>query len=228
MSRIKCFTVAAVVCFPSAGLAQAFTFEDLLSIPCGASCPFPGIYLSVSQTIGGQTLTVTPVAGGLSNPFIFAGNSGVPLLGAVSLDGLAEPNPRGGPVLLPLRFSFLNPVSAITFAFGVNGGPDIGPARIQAFDTFGNVLGVFDTPYPANKNDGATQALVFGGSGASYFLVSRGTGVVEGRDFYWEVAASTPTTVPEPASVALVGSGLIILGAVYRRRASLQQRRSRV
>ena len=145
MSRIKCFTVAAVACFPSAGLAQAFTFEDLLSIPCGASCPFPGIYLSVSQTIAGQTLTVTPVAGGLSNPFIFAGNSGVPLLGAVSLDGLAEPNPRGGPVLLPLRFSFLNPVSAITFAFGVNGGPDIGPARIQAFDTFGK-CSAYSTP----------------------------------------------------------------------------------
>jgi hypothetical protein len=35
-------------------------------------------------------------------------------------------------------------------------------------------------PYPANKNDGATQALVFGGSGASYFLVSRGSGIIEG------------------------------------------------
>lgn len=47
-----------------------------------------------------------------------------------------------------LVFSFLNPVSAITLAFGDNGGHDDSPARIETFDAFGNVLGVFDTPYP--------------------------------------------------------------------------------
>jgi hypothetical protein len=125
-----------------------------------------------------------------------------------------------------MEFSFLNPVSAITFAFGDNGGDDDSPAEIRAFDAFNNLLGVFDAPYPAGKNDGATQTLTFGGAGASSFVVSsRGQDLDIPGAFYWEVAASTPaamTAAPEPASVALIGSGLFLLGVAYRRRANLK------
>jgi len=215
MSRIKCLIVAAAACFPSVGLAQAFTFDGT---------PF-GPYSSIVQSVGGQTLTVTPVGGGfiiatLSSPFI------APLLGAVSIFGSAQ-SVEQFDFFIPMRFSFLNPVSTITFAFGDGGGEDDSPARIHAFDVFDNLLGVFDTPYPAGKNDGATRTLTFGGAGASYFLLSSGSAAPSNpNSIAWEVAASTPSSVPEPASVALVGTGLILLGVVYRRRASLHRLRT--
>ena len=219
MSRMKCVFVAALACLPSPALAQAFTFDDIAL----------GSYFSIVESVGGQTLTVTPVGGGFilatpSSPFI------APLLGTVSLFGSAVvPEQIDG--FIPMRFSFLSPVSTITFAFGDGGGEDDSPARIEAFDAFNNALGVFDTPYPAGKSDGATRALSFGGLGASYFILSSGSGVVppfNANSIAWEVLASTPasTAAPEPASVALVASGLICLGGVtYRRRKSLQQRR---
>src|SRR4051812_36824309 len=101
MYRIKSLMVAAVACFPSAGLAQAFTFEALL----------PGSYGVITQTIGGQTLTVTAVPiPGIPSLFFGAIDPHVPLLGAVSLIAQAL---KFGTFTLSMRFSFLNPVSAI-------------------------------------------------------------------------------------------------------------------
>jgi len=207
MPRSKVLAIVAALSFPSAALAQAFDFEG-----SGISA-----FTSGGWTIGSQTLTFSPVGGG----FLFLDTPFVALLGSISMTANSQ-NPRQFGFGLPMRFAFSNPIADITFAFGDAGGDDDSPARIQAFDASDNLLGVFDTPYPANKADGATRTLSFSGVGASYFLLSSGTvGGFNPNSIFWEITASTPVAItPEPATVALVGAGLLFVGVIYRRRSS--------
>ena len=204
MKRSKLLLTAVAVLLPSVASAQ-FTFE---STPVG-------VYSSIVSTFFGQTLTVTTTDGS----FVHAADPGVPLLGSVSVIGSKHLFGPFAP-FTPLRFSFSNPVSFITFAFGDEGGDNDTPARITAYDPFNTLLGVFDSPYPAGFDAGATKSLTFGGAGASFFVLSSPGGVGNDDSIYWEVTAFklAPTVAPEPASLVLMGTGLALIGVVHRRR----------
>lgn len=204
MYRTRLCLTAAAVLFPVIASAQAFTFETVAQ----------GTYTSIVQTSGTQTLTVTTNSPG----FLWVQDPNVALLGAISVIGSQNPFLQLNG-FMPLKFAFANPVSSITFAFGVNGGDSDTPARFTAFNASNALLGVFDAPYGIGVSSGATNSVIFGGAGASYFVLSSPAGVNNDDSIFWEVTASQEVVMvtPEPTSLVLTVTGLAALFGVARR-----------
>jgi hypothetical protein len=202
---MKLFLIA-IVCAIGA-YAETFDFQSTA----------PGYYPStLAVTNGGVTLTVTPE--GFPNGFIEVTNSGVPLLGTLSPIG-SQVNPVAGNQFAPLRFSFSQPVTAITFAFGDAGGDDDSPVVISAYDSSNTLLGTLNGTYPAGDAVGATLSGTF--ADADYFVLTSGphTPGSNSDSIYWEVPDVTfASSTPEPGTFLLLGAALLGVVVPFRSR----------
>lgn len=187
---------------PAALLSQAFTFE---TAPSGA-------HSSYSTTVGGQTLSVASEGPG----FVFFANPGVPLLGSRSAIGTRR-TVQAFDDFVPLRFSFSAPVDFVRFLFGDGGGDNDSPVFVDAYTSGGTHLGTLTGSYPASFGGGSSLTGTYV-TPASYFVVSSTPGSND-HSLYWEVADSRIAgVVPEPSTILLLGSGLLVVGAAVRRR----------
>jgi PEP-CTERM motif len=202
-------TVAVSAGLASSASADVFDFEST-----------PGGFYSPSLTVSNGGLNLTVTTEGFPNGFVDVDGSGVPLLGSQSVIG-SQTNPLQGGQFAPLRFTFSGPVDAITFAFGDAGGDDDSPVIINAFDGSSNLLGTLTGTYPAGDASGATLSGNF--PGAVYFIASSGSTIGNENSIFWEIPSVTPLrSVPEPASIALLGGGMLLLVGYgrHRRRAN--------
>jgi hypothetical protein len=191
----------------AAGPAGAASF-DFESVPFG---DYAG---SLVVSNSGLTLTVTPE--GFPNGFVAVTNAGVPLLlGTRSVVG-SQVSPINVDQFAPMRFTFSELISDITFAFGDSGGDDDSPWLIEAFDASNNLLASMTGLYPAGFGGGMTASLSMAGAGASYFLLSS-TPAFNPHSLGWEVLDAT-VAAPEPGSLLLFCSGLGVVAAFARRR----------
>jgi hypothetical protein len=203
---MKLFLIA-IVCVMGA-YADTFDFESTT----------PGYYTpSLAVTNGGVTLTVTTE--GFPNGYVDADNSGVPLLGSVSVIG-SQVDPLSSDEFAPLRFSFSAPVSAITFAFGDAGGDDDSPVVISAYNSADTLLGTLNGMYPAGDASGATLSGTF--ADADYFVLTSGPHTPDSNSdsIYWEVPDVTfdTSSTPEPGTFLLLGAALLGVGGLVRSR----------
>jgi hypothetical protein len=199
--------IAAIEVSSAYAIPTPFDFE---STPLGA---YPTA-LTISD--GATTLTVTPE--GYPNGLVVVGDSS-PSSGAATLVGRGVIGSTGAfAQFAPLRFSFSQLISDITFGLGDLGGDEDSPWFIRAYDTGGNLLATSTGAYPAGFSDGLISSFS-GLSGASYFLLS--TDFTGNRNsIFWDVKSYTlaPTRVPEPAPTVLLISGLLGLVAARRHR----------
>jgi hypothetical protein len=206
---VKAFLL--LIAISSAAFANVATF-NFETTPAGF---YPG---SLVVSNNGLTLTVTPE--GDPSGFVNVANSNVPLLGQLSAIG-SSTNPLSSDNFDPLRFSFSQPVSSITFAFGDAGGDDDSPVVINGYGVGNNLLGTLTTDYPAGFSAGKELSGSF--VNASYFVLMSGpqpeTPGSNSNSIFWEVPSvefGPSSTTPEPSFFVLVGLGLT--GFVVRRK----------
>jgi hypothetical protein len=168
-----------------------FDFED---IAAGTPLPF-------SDTVNGLTATFTGSASVCA-----AGGLFVTLSGNVEIQDLCN-NPANGDQSGPLGIAFSEDLSSVSLDFATAGVA--GTLTVQAFEN-GNLVStsVFDTTIPAGFFSGEGLASV-AGMFNSLTLTSASLLAIDN--------ISTPA-VPEPASIALLGTGLASLVLVLRRR----------
>ena len=129
-------------------------------------------------------------------------------------------NPLQTDQFAPIRFSFNQTISSITFNFGDAGGDDDSPVNISAYSLANVLLGTAVGSYPAGAAAGDSLTLNF--AGASYFIASSGpqTAGTNSNSIFWDIGAiqADGGGVPEPATWAMMLVGFGGLGAVMRRR----------
>lgn len=164
---------------------------------------------------GAVTLTISADGGG---KFLYVGYSNVPLVGRGVLASFT--NPLQVDQFSPLRFSFNQLISNITFNFGDTGGDIDSPVVISAFNGSNVLLGAVAGSYPSGATTGGSLSLNF--AGASYFVATSGT---PGRgnnanSLFWDIAGyqTGGVGVPEPTTWAMMISGFGLAGAALRRR----------
>lgn len=188
----------------SALAATAFDFEGT---PLGATQG------ALVVTDGGVSLTVTTEGNPLG--WLHVDNSDVALVG-IGVIG-ANNSILDVDDFQPMRFTFSQPISDITFSFGDTGGDDDSPWFINAFDAANNLLSAHTGNYAADFDAGMTDTFNnIGGGGASYFIVSS-TPTFNPYSMYWDVKDYSVAAIPEPEAYAMLLAGLGLIGFMAHR-----------
>jgi len=199
MKRYFAITFTALV-LPVVAHGQAYDSESVAS----------GAYTSpVTMTSGSNSVTVSAL--NAASPILNVSTPNFSGLGDMSCaafnDTVAFGNNRGQ------LWDFDNPLSAITFLFGDNGGDDDGFVTIDAYDAANNFVVGGNFFYGTSDTVGS---LNLAGTNMDHFMVNS-NGTQAPGSLFFEVSATTNGAVPEPASMATLGLGVV---ALIRRRRS--------
>jgi hypothetical protein len=204
MWKTLSFLFISASCFAA---TASFNFESEAS----ATVPSP---FAVSNN--GLTLTISTE--GYPSGYVSIVDFLIDNLGTRSVTGLKTDQflPEN---FAPLRFSFSQPITAITFAFGDPGGDADSPVVIQGFDAQDNFLGSLTSTYPAGSSTGKLISGIF--AGASYFTLTSGTHTPGSNSdsLSWEVPSVefTPAPpVPEPSTWAMGGVAIGLLAGLRK------------
>lgn len=202
---MKLLLILALTLAVSGGaVAQSFDFESVAQ----------GYYAgSLQVTSGNQTLTIT-LEGYPS------GSVGVYDIGAGlgrSVFGNQGPSSQIGH-FAPMRFTFADPLSFITFRYGDGGGDSDSPVRVRVFNPNDDFLGEFTDTYPAGHASAKSMSISL--ANMKYFILASGPDPDNADSLGWDVAASKPCDpqIPEPAAALLASMGLGTISAALRRR----------
>lgn len=201
--KTKIALALALLSAPS--MAWASTAFDLEGVA-------EGVYQgSLLVTDGDLAMTITAEGA----DYLFVKELGIGLLGRRSVYGNLL-NPEESDAFVPVRFTFNQAISSITFNFGDGGGDDDGVVSIAAYTAGGDLLGTATEIFPEDFAEGKSLTLNF--AGAHYFIASTNA-AVNPHSLGWDISAiATGAAVPEPASWALMIAGFGAAGVALRRR----------
>ena len=190
-------TAAALALSAPAAGAQTFDFE---SVPFGTLVPF-------TDTDGGVTASFTAPGGNfavLSNPGAFVG-----LIGQYLSDADADI------IISPLEIAFSTFLNSISLNFAMPDllGTGTGTLTLDAF-LGATLVGSTSQTGAIPPGFGAIEgSITFAGGMFDRVVLS-----ADIPDFGIDNVNVAPAAVPEPATVALLAGGLLVIGAVGRRR----------
>ena len=206
MRILRILALVSATAAVSFGAVVSFDFESTVG----------GTYAgSLIETNNGLMLTVTP--DGYPGGSVLVREGSIPAeLGNKAIAGNQELAAQFG-AFAPLRFTFSQPVSSITFAFGDLGADESdSPVTIDAYDSGNTLLGSLTETYPGGFDAAKTLSGSF--PNALYFVASSGTNFGNPNSLVWEVQSVTfaQSEVPEPSTITVLG-GLVVLFACQLR-----------
>ena len=189
-----CAFVMAAALIPAAAQATLFDFENIL-----AGTPFP-----FSDTVNGLTANFSGQASVCNTGGFFQ-----TLVGNTSIQQFCS-NPANGQQTGPLAITFSTDLSSVSFNFATLGGDST--LTVEALEN-GNPVSTstFNSGIPPGQS--ADEGFASISATFNMLVLTAGAGGLLAID-----NINTPALAPEPASFALVGTGLAGLVLARRRR----------